>query len=93
MHPAEISEGVGHLARERQADASFPLEVNQLIDGSGSSETVCEHYWYIFSADSPAPFGRVCGKVFFGPGSFLYWQIDSFKIFLRQKKYGRKTTA
>lgn len=64
MHPAEISEGVGHLARERQADASFPLEVNQLIDGSRSSEIVCEHYWCIFSADSPAPFGRVCGKVF-----------------------------
>lgn len=64
MHPAEISEGVGQVSRDGQAEASFPLELGQSIYGSRSSKAAGDCYCYIFSAYSPAPFGRIDGMAF-----------------------------
>lgn len=64
MHPAEISEGVGQVSRERPAEASFPVELDQSTCGSRGSETACDCHCYVFSVYSPALCDRICGMAF-----------------------------
>lgn len=81
MHPAEISEDVGQVSREQQAEASFPLELDQLdLWVQELRDYVNVGYCYIFSTYGPAPFGRICGMAF-GLGRFFIGRFTFSRYF------------
>lgn len=70
MHPAESSEGVGQVSRDRQAEASFPLELGQWIYGSRSSKAACDCYCCISLLTVQLHLGEFVGWLF-GLGSLF----------------------
>lgn len=81
MHPAEISEGVGQVSRERQAEASFPLELDQPdLWVQELQDCMNVSYCYIFSTYGPTPFGIISGMAF-GLGHFFIGRFTFSRYF------------